>query len=68
MGGRDRETEDDRRVAAAIEYLDHHVRDQPSLADVADAVGLSPRLHDLFVTLDGVTPGESATGESARSR
>lgn len=104
--------EDYRRVADAIEYLDHHARDQPSLGEVADAVGLSPyhfhrlfrrwagttpkrflqlvtledakrrleasrsvlhtsfdvglsgpgRLHDLFVTLDGVTPGEFATG------
>jgi AraC family transcriptional regulator of adaptative response/methylated-DNA-[protein]-cysteine methyltransferase len=109
---RDEGTEDYRRVAAAIEYLDHHARDQPSLDDVAKAVGLSPyhfhrmfrrwagttpkrflqlvtledakrrleesrsvlhtsfdvglsgpgRLHDLFVTLDGVTPGEFATG------
>jgi AraC family transcriptional regulator of adaptative response/methylated-DNA-[protein]-cysteine methyltransferase len=103
---------DYRRVAAAIEYLDSHARSQPSLDEVAGAVGLSPhhfhrlfrrwagttpkrflqlltldaakerldasrsvletaydvglsgpgRLHDLFVTLDGVTPGEFADG------
>jgi AraC family transcriptional regulator of adaptative response/methylated-DNA-[protein]-cysteine methyltransferase len=99
-------------VAAAIEYIDAHARSQPSLDDVAEAVGLSPhhfhrlfrrwagttpkrflqaltledakrrleasrsvlhaaydvglsgpgRLHDLFVTFDGVTPGEYAEG------
>lgn len=103
---------DYRRVAAAIDYLDEHARAQPSLDDVAAAVGLSPhhfhrlfrrwagttpkrflqlltledakrrledsrsvlqtaftvglsgpgRLHDLFVTVDGVTPGEFARG------
>jgi AraC family transcriptional regulator of adaptative response/methylated-DNA-[protein]-cysteine methyltransferase len=95
-------------VASAIRYLDEHYRDQPSLDDVARAVGLSPfhfqrlfkrwagvtpkrflqfltiehakaaltegkstleaswdaglsgsgRLHDLFVSVEGVTPGE----------
>ena len=112
--GRDREqaAEDYRRVAEAIAYLDDHARAQPSLDDVAAAVGLSPhhfhrlfrrwagttpkrflqaltldaakerlaesrsvldtafevglsgpsRLHDLFVTVDGVTPGEFARG------
>ena len=104
--------EDYRRIAAAIAFIDGHAREQPSLDDVADAVGLSPhhfhrlfrrwagttpkrflqlltledakrrleesrsvlhtaydvglsgpgRLHDLFVTLDGVTPGEFAAG------
>lgn len=104
--------EDYRRVEAAIEFIDGHARDQPSLEEVARAVGLSPhhfhrlfrrwagttpkrflqlltlddakerlaasrsvmhaswdvglsgpgRLHDLFVTLDGVTPGEFAGG------
>ena len=103
---------DYRRVAAAIEYIDARARSQPSLDEVAGAVGLSPhhfhrlfrrwagttpkrflqlltleaakerldasrsvletaydvglsgpgRLHDLFVTLDGVTPGEFADG------
>lgn len=106
------EAEDYRRVATAIAFIDAHVQDQPSLDEVAGAVGLSPhhfhrlfrrwagitpkrflqlltledakrrlaasrsvlhtsfevglsgpgRLHDLFVTLDGVTPGEFATG------
>lgn len=96
------------RVEQAICYLDRHYRDQPTLDDVARAVGLSPyhfqrlfkrwagvspkrflqfltidrakvalsagrsvleaswesglsgpgRLHDLFVTLEAVTPGE----------
>lgn len=110
MQDRSREAEDYRRVALALEYLDSHARSQPSLDDVAAAVGLSPhhfhrlfrrwagttpkrflqmltleaararlaasrsvlqaaydvglsgpgRLHDLFVTVDGVTPGEFA--------
>ena len=105
-------SEDYRRVAAAIAYIEGHAGDQPSLESVADAVGLSPhhfhrlfrrwagttpkrflqlltleeakrrleesrtvletswdvglsgpgRLHDLFVTVDGVTPGEFARG------
>ncbi|MFO7895052.1 MAG: methylated-DNA--[protein]-cysteine S-methyltransferase [Longimicrobiales bacterium] len=111
-GSRVQDVEDYRRVAAAIEYIDAHARSQPSLDDVAGAVGLSPhhfhrlfrrwagttpkrflqlltledakrrleasrsvlhtayevglsgpgRLHDLFVTLAGVTPGEFADG------
>ena len=106
------DAEDYRRIAEAIGFIDGHVKEQPSLDDVADAVGLSPhhfhrlfrrwagttpkrflqlltledakrrlaesrsvlrasydvglsgpsRLHDLFVTLEGVTPGEYANG------
>ncbi|MDX1674569.1 MAG: methylated-DNA--[protein]-cysteine S-methyltransferase [Longimicrobiales bacterium] len=118
MGLKDPQAREDyRRVAAAIAYIDRHARKQPSLDEVADAVGLSPhhfhrlfrrwagttpkrflqlltlgdakrrleasrtvlraawdvglsgpgRLHDLFVTLDGVTPGEfAADGEGVR--
>jgi AraC family transcriptional regulator of adaptative response/methylated-DNA-[protein]-cysteine methyltransferase len=38
--------------------------DTPSVLDAAYALGLSGpgRLHDLLVTLDGVTPGEMKTG------
>lgn len=44
-------------VAAAIRYLDDHRAEQPSLEDVAGAVGLSPRhLHRLFRRWAGVTP------------
>ena len=101
------------RVAAAIEYLQAHYRDQPSLEVLAHAAGLSPshfqrlfsewvgvspkkfaqflsvehakqilaqdgvsvldaayetglsgagRLHDLFVTIEGMTPGEFRLG------
>lgn len=113
MGQPDRQaSEDYRRVAAAISFIDRHTGDQPPLDAVAAAVGLSPhhfhrlfrrwagttpkrflqlltleeakrrleesrtvletawdvglsgpgRLHDLFVTLEGVTPGEFAEG------
>lgn len=103
------------RIARAIEYLQQHHREQPSLAQVADAVQLSPahlqrvftawagvspkkflqyltleharsllagdatideaaygaglsgsgRLHDLFVSIDGMTPGEFRRGGAA---
>jgi AraC family transcriptional regulator, regulatory protein of adaptative response / methylated-DNA-[protein]-cysteine methyltransferase len=105
-------TEDYDRIARAIEYIDGRARDQPSLDEVAAAVGLSPhhfhrlfrrwagltpkrflqlltleeakrrldesrsvlhaayaaglsgpgRLHDLFVGLEGITPGEYSSG------
>lgn len=105
-------TDDYDRIARAIEYIDERAREQPSLDEVAAAVGLSPhhfhrlfrrwagltpkrflqlltleeakrrlddsrsvlhatyaaglsgpgRLHDLFVGLEGVTPGEYRTG------
>ncbi len=101
-------TSDADRIAAAITFLEHHYRRQPSLEEAANAVGLSPyhfqrlfrrwagvspkrflqyltieharaaleegrsvleaaydaglsgpgRLHDLFVTVDAMTPGE----------
>ena len=110
--GRSQESLDYNRVAEAIRYVDEHAHSQPTLDDVAGAVGLSPhhfhrlfrrwagttpkrflqhltleeakrrlessrsvlhaafdvglsgpsRLHDLFVTLEGVTPGEFARG------
>lgn len=101
------------RIAASIEYLQANYRDQPSLAELACAAGLSPshfqrlftewagvspkkftqflsvehakkilaqdgvsvleaayetglsgpgRLHDLFVTIEGMTPGEYSHG------
>jgi AraC family transcriptional regulator, regulatory protein of adaptative response / methylated-DNA-[protein]-cysteine methyltransferase len=100
------------RVAAAIRYIDDHAAEQPSLEEVATAVGLSVhhfhrlfrrwagitpkrflqlltleaakrrldesrsvlqaayraglsgpgRLHDLFIALEGVTPGEYSSG------
>lgn len=100
------------RIEAAIRFIDAHAREQPGLAEVAAAVGLSEhhfhrlfrewagitpkrflqlltlehakrrleesssvlqasfrtglsgpsRLHDLFVTLEGVTPGEHRAG------
>ena len=103
---------DYQRVEAAIRFLEEHAVEQPSLADVAAAVGLSEhhfhrlfrqwagitpkrflqlltlehakrmldasssvleasfraglsgpsRLHDLFVNMEGLTPGEHRTG------
>ena len=103
---------DYQRVAEAIDYIAHHVDDQPSLAQIAEHVHLSPyhfnrlfkrwagitpkrylqhltldsakrrlhgraslmevawqvglsgtgRLHDLFVGIDAVTPGEYRSG------
>lgn len=103
---------DYRRIAKAIRYLEAHARAQPTLAEVADHLGMSEfhtqrlftrwagvspkrflqfitldrakdllrasesvlaashgsglsspgRLHDLFVTLEGVTPGEFKSG------
>lgn len=102
------EARDYERIEAAIRFIDAHAREQPALAEMAAAVGLSEhhfhrlfrewagitpkrflqlltlehakrrleesrsvleasfraglsgpsRLHDLFVTLEGVTPGE----------
>jgi len=105
-------TSDYERIERAIEYLDRHAREQPSLERVAKSSGLSPshfqriftrwagvspkrflqfqtvahaksvleesksllqatyesglsgpsRLHDLFVSVEAVTPGEWKTG------
>ncbi|MEQ8516081.1 MAG: methylated-DNA--[protein]-cysteine S-methyltransferase [Chromatocurvus sp.] len=105
------------RIARAIDYLQQHHREQPSLARIADAAQLSPphfqrvftawagvspkkflqyltlehaksllgedatveeaaysaglsgsgRLHDLFVSIDGMTPGEFRRGGAALS-
>lgn len=44
-------------VAQAIRYLRHHAREQPELADVAGAVGLSEsRLQRVFSDWAGVSP------------
>jgi AraC family transcriptional regulator of adaptative response/methylated-DNA-[protein]-cysteine methyltransferase len=50
-------TSDAERVATAIRYLERHYRDQPSLADVARAVNLSPHhFQRLFRRWAGVSP------------
>jgi AraC family transcriptional regulator of arabinose operon len=47
----------DRRVTAAMDYLDRHLSAKTSLDEVAAAVGLSPsRLAHLFKAEAGVTP------------
>jgi len=65
LAGRDFE-----RVARAIEYIDGHFRDQPRLAEVADAAGLSPfHFERLFRRWAGVTPRQylaAVTGSAAR--
>lgn len=59
------------RVERAIRYLDEHVTAQPSLGDVADAVGLSPyHFQRLFTRWAGVSPKrflEFLTVEYAKS-
>jgi AraC family transcriptional regulator of adaptative response/methylated-DNA-[protein]-cysteine methyltransferase len=50
-------TNDAERVASAIRYLDEHYREQPSLDDVANAIGLSPfHFQRLFKRWAGVSP------------
>src|SRR5437762_4748565 len=45
------------RVAAVIRFLDRHHTEQPDLAGLAAAAGLSPfHFHRLFSTWAGVTP------------
>src|SRR5688500_6023443 len=45
------------RIAAAIRYLQEHHRAQPSLADVARAIGLSEsRMQRLFTAWAGISP------------
>lgn len=59
------------RVARAIEYLDAHWRDQPSLAEVARHVGLSEsHFQRLFTRWAGISPKrflQQATAQFARS-
>ncbi len=48
---------DAQRIAEAIHYLDEHYRKQPTLDDIASAVGLSPfHFQRLFKRWAGVTP------------
>lgn len=45
------------RIAAAIRYIENHLADQPSLADIAAAAGLSPfHFQRLFRRWTGVSP------------
>lgn len=45
------------RVASVIRFLDRHHTEQPDLAALAEAIGLSPfHFHRLFSTWAGVTP------------
>lgn len=46
-----------RRVQAALDYLQDHYQDQPSLEDVADTVGLSPHhFQREFTRFVGISP------------
>jgi AraC family transcriptional regulator of adaptative response/methylated-DNA-[protein]-cysteine methyltransferase len=48
---------DAQRITTAIRYLEQHYQQQPSLANVADAVGLSPHhFQRLFRRWAGVSP------------
>ena len=109
----DQENTNYNRIAQAIEYINIHFKDQPSLDEIAGAIGVSPfhfqrlftewagvspkkfmqylsieyaknllkkeqsslldtayrtglsgtsRLHDLFVSIEGMTPGEFKNG------
>jgi len=109
----DQESTNYRRIAQAIDYIKVHFKDQPSLDDIAEAIGVSPfhfqrlftdwagvspkkfmqylsleyakkllkdeqfslldtayqtglsgtsRLHDLFINIEGMTPGEFKNG------
>ena len=45
------------RIATAIDYIKAHFRDQPSLADIAKAVNISPfHFQRLFTEWAGVSP------------
>ncbi len=48
----------------SIEYAKHLLKEQKTLADVSFETGLSgtSRLHDLFVQIEGMTPGEYQQG------
>ncbi|MFT3705814.1 MAG: methylated-DNA--[protein]-cysteine S-methyltransferase [Agriterribacter sp.] len=53
-----------------VQYAKHVLRDQQStLFDAAEATGLSGtgRLHDLFIGIEGMTPGEYKNGGAALS-
>lgn len=58
------------RIARAIHFLDSHFREQPSLADIADQVGLSEfHFNRLFRRWAGVTPKQYlafVTGNAAK--
>ncbi|SOD78624.1 bifunctional helix-turn-helix domain-containing protein/methylated-DNA--[protein]-cysteine S-methyltransferase [Spirosoma fluviale] len=49
-----------------LEHAKSRLRNGAPLADAADAAGLSGtgRLHDLFVTIEGITPGQFKQGGS----
>ncbi len=54
---KEQESIDYERIAAAISYLNENAKHQPSLAEVADAVHLSPsHFQRLFVEWSGVSP------------
>lgn len=59
------------RIASAIRYLEAHWRDQPSLSDVAQHVGLSEsHFQRLFTRWVGISPKrflQQATAQFARS-
>lgn len=65
------DVDDYARVARAIEYLDAHWREQPSLGDVARHVGLSEsHFQRLFTRWAGISPKrflQQATAQFARS-
>ncbi len=48
----------------SIEYAKHLLKEQRTLADVSFETGLSgtSRLHDLFIQIEGMTPGEYQQG------
>jgi AraC family transcriptional regulator of adaptative response/methylated-DNA-[protein]-cysteine methyltransferase len=48
----------------SVEYAKDRLRDQATLSDTAFETGLSgtSRLHDLFITIEGMTPGEYKNG------
>lgn len=51
----------------SLDYAKNLLRQHASVAETADATGLSGtgRLHDLFVTLEAMTPGEYRQGGAA---
>jgi len=56
-GGAALDNPDYRRIALAINYLEEHVAEQPSLEEVAEHIGLSPwHFQRLFKSWAGVSP------------